>query len=149
MTEKTVDRWFSKFIRLRDSSLEFGEFDGRGSEMLAGDCCTCGKIVRIWDLENGWNPSAHCGHFIGRYFKSTRYDEQNCHLQCQKCNTFAEGKQFEHGLFIDKKYGAGTAEKILIKSKQLCKRNRNDLKWLSDHYRKKAQELAKQKGIKL
>ena len=141
MTEKTVDKWFSKFIRLRDIE---DTFDG----VNWGNCCTCNKLVIIHS-GNGWNPNAHCGHFITRDCKSTRYDEQNAHLQCGRCNTFKSGKQYEHGLFIDKKYGEGTAEKILIKSKQLCKRNRNDLKWLLDHYRIEAKKLAKQKGIKL
>ena len=85
---------------------------------------------------------------MGRYFKSTRFDEKNCNLQCKKCNTFAEGKQFEHGQFIDKKYGLGTAEKLLIKSKQLCKRNRHDFAVLADYYRKKVKRLEKELGIK-
>ncbi len=142
MTEKTVDKWFSKFIRLRDILRNHDDF-------VFGICCTCKQPIMIYGIDSGWNPNAHCGHFIGRYFRSTRFDEQNCHLQCHSCNTFAEGKQFEHGLFIDKNHGPGTAEKLLIKSKQLCKRNRYDFEVLVEHYKTEAKKLAKEKGIKL
>ncbi len=145
MTEKTVDKWFSKFIRLRDIESN-PDFNGDG---FIGKCCTCGKLILVCALSSGWNPNTHCGHFIGRYFRSTRFDEQNCDLQCHSCNTFAEGKQFEHGLFIDKKHGPGTAEKLLIKSKQLCKRNRYDFEVLGEYYKTEAKKLAKEKGIKL
>ena len=139
MKEATVDKCFSKFIRLRDIGKAFG----------IGECCTCGKLFIVYSNENGWNPNAHAGHFITRDCKATRFDEQNAHLQCAHCNTFKSGKQFEHSLFIDKLYGSGTAEKILIKSKQLCKRNRYDLEQLAEYYREQAQKLAKGKGIKL
>ncbi len=139
MTEKTVDKWFSKFIRLRDCD-----------EDLKVKCCTCGKYYSLlFNNPLGFNPDVHAGHFISRDSKATRYDEQNADGQCIVCNTFHGGKQFEHALFIDKKYGPGTAEKILIKSKQLCKRTRYDLEVLGTYYRKEAQKLAKEKGIKL
>ena len=140
MTEATVWKWFSKFIRLRDSYELNGE--------LVADCCTCGKTVSLMTRQ-GWSPDLHAGHFISRNNKSTKYDEQNVHSQCITCNTFHAGNQFEHGLFIDKKYGPGTAEKILIKSKQLCKRNRYDLKVLADYYREESKKLASQLGVKL
>jgi len=147
MTEKTVDKWFSKFIRLRDGRKS--SYDTEIQVLFTGKCCTCGNIFIIWEDIRGWNPTAHCGHFITRDCKSTRFDEQNAHLQCGHCNTFKSGKQFEHGLYIDKKYGPGTAEKILIKSKQLCKRNRYDFEVLGEYYRTEAKKLAKEKGIKL
>ncbi len=141
MTEKTVDKWFSKFIRLRALI--------NNNPMMIGRCCTCDKIITIIFDNCHWNSEGHAGHFIGAYFRSTRFDEQNVHLQCHSCNTFAEGKQFEHSLFINKLYGPGTAEKLLIKSKQLCKRNRYDFQILAEHYKTEAKKLAKEKGIKL
>ena len=139
MTEATTWKWFSKFIRLRDSECKHGASVGR--------CCTCGNPIVVHD--GYWNASAHAGHFISRDRKSTKYDEQNVHLQCHHCNTFKGGRQFDHSLFIDKKYGEGTAEKINIKSRQLCKRNRYDLQQLADYYRKQAKQIAKERNIKL
>lgn len=128
--KKSADRWFSKFIRLRDS-------DSNGLIQ----CITCGKVTH-------WKR-AHAGHFMSRRFESTRYDEKNVASQCVSCNTFGQGQQFKFGQWIDKTYGKGTAEKLEIKSKQLCKRKKFDYEVLSDTYKKKVKELAKDKGIEL
>lgn len=128
MTEATVWKWFSKFIRLRDARP-----DGLSK------CSTCGKF-HFW-------KEMDAGHFITRDCKSTKYDEKNVHAQCPHCNRFKSGKQFEMSQYIDKKYGPGTAEKILIKSKQLCKRSRYDLQVLGTHYRQEVKNLMKDKGL--
>lgn len=64
----TLDRWFSLYIRLRDS-------DANGYSR----CISCGKPV-YW-------KEADCGHFINRRHMNTRYDERNCNLQCRNCLT--------------------------------------------------------------
>ena len=138
--EKTLDRWFSKFIRLRDSY-----WDGRA---LIANCATCGNFVVVWTREKGYNPRAHNGHFIGRRYKATRYDEKNCNVQDVPCNHYGEGKQFEHGDYIDRKYGAGTAKDLLIKSKMVCKRTRYDYEVLIDHYKSEVKRLEKERGIR-
>lgn len=128
MTEETVWGWFSKFIRLRDA-------DERGLVK----CATCGRF-HFW-------KEVDAGHFITRNKKSTKYDEKNVFPQCAHCNRFAGGKQYEMGLYIDKRYGPGTAESILIKSKQLCKRTRYDLQVLGNYYREEVKKLKKAKGL--
>lgn len=137
MTEATVWKWFSKFIRLRDTD----------PSTLMAKCPTCGEYKSLL-TKQGYSPDLHAGHFISRDRKATKYDEKNVHAQCITCNTFHAGKQFEMSLFIDKKYGPGTAESLLIKSKQFCKRTKYDLKVLSDHYRGKVKELENKYGIK-
>jgi hypothetical protein len=74
------------------------------------------------------------GHFISRRFEATLFDERNVNLQCIKCNRFENGNQYEHGLRIDKKYGPGTAEKILIKSKMYCNRVKSDYEYIAQTY---------------
>ena len=66
---------------------------------------------------------SYAGHFLSRRFESTRFDEKNVHGQCQKCNRFEYGNQYEHGKRIDEIYGKGTADDLLLKSKMFCKRN--------------------------
>ena len=105
--KKRADRLFSLFIRQRDA-------DGNGYCR----CITCGA-------SHHWR-GIDAGHFMSRRHESTRYNEKNCNAQDKKCNLFDQGKQFEHGLAIDKKYGAGTAEKLVILSKVSCKRNAYD-----------------------
>lgn len=100
MSKQNADRWFSKFIRLRDKDKP---------------CITCGSYGQ-----------KDCGHFISRRFEATRYDERNSHGQCLKCNRFEYGNQYEHGKAIDRLYGEGTADHLHMKSKMICKRSKSD-----------------------
>jgi len=111
-----ADRYFSSFIRERDKDKP---------------CVTCGKYTDKKD----------CGHFISRRFESTRFDEKNSHGQCQKCNRFEYGNQYEHSLKIDSMYGKGTSEELNIKSKMLCKRNKFDYEEIATYYREKIKTL--------
>lgn len=86
---KELDRVFSIWIRKRDRN-----------------CITCGSIKQL-----------QCGHFVSRRFFATRWDEKNCAAQCVSCNVFNQGVQHKFGQEIDKKYGAGTADKLWIQSR--------------------------------
>lgn len=114
---EALDKAFSIFIRQRDS------FNG-----IHGKCCTCGKIDEIKKM--------HCGHFMSRRHLATRWEEQNCSLQCVGCNLFNQGKQYEFSLFLDKKFGDGTADKMRIKSQNVCKMSDTEAKILIKHYKK-------------
>ena len=128
----TPDKWFSKFIRIRDA-IENGY----------GPCITCGKWI-YW-------KAGHCGHFATRNHVMTRFNEQNAHLQCIECNTFKSGEQAKHAIAIDKLYGIGTAEVLIGLSEARGQKayTKLALKSISDEYRKKTKVLAKEKGIKL
>ncbi len=69
-----------------------------------------------------------CGHFQSRGAYSTRWDVVNCQVQCYGCNVMQQGKQYQFGLNLEKKYGKGIAEELLIKSKQTVKYSNDDLK---------------------
>jgi len=118
-----LDKAFSIYIRTRDT------VDG------VGKCCTCGKITEF--------KGGHCGHFISRRHQATRFNEKNCALQCVSCNTYNQGRQYEFGLFIDQKYGKGTAERLLIESRQVCKRGKVEIDTLTDYYKKEVLKLKK------
>lgn len=122
LAKKKCDRYFSKYIRKRDT-------DYRG----IGQCITCGKHVSI--------KSADAGHFIRRDREATRYDERNVNLQCRECNRFKSGEQFEHAKAIDEKYGEGTADELLQKSKMRCRRRQDDYEWLSKEFKEKLESL--------
>lgn len=116
-----LDRIFSTYIRLVNS------------ENGMVKCCTCGKPMEI--------SKAHCGHFISRRHLATRFDEKNCAPQCPYCNTFNQGEQFKFSIYIDKKYGKGTAEKLLIQSKQTCKLGQFEIDQMTKYYKEKVKEL--------
>ena len=111
-----LDKVFSIFIRLRD-------IDADGFSY----CVTCGKPMTL--------KTSQCGHFISRRHFSTRWEEKNCAAQCVGCNMFAQGKQYEFGLAIDMRFGIGTAQKLLIQSKNKFKKDKSILQILINKYK--------------
>ena len=128
--EKTADKWFSYYIRLRDA-------DDNG--FVA--CVTCG-IKKHW-------KEMDCGHFVTRNHKLHKYNPRNCNPQCTSCNQFQKGEQFKHGFYIDKKYGQGTSYLLMACSKAPHKRTQTDLQYLIEEYKKLAKIEAEKRGIKL
>lgn len=118
---KELDKVFSAYIRMRDTK----DYGG----VRYGNCITCGqpKPYKLLD----------CGHFITRDLKPVRWEEKNCNAQCQECNRFKSGKQFEHGIAIDRKFGKGTAESLLMKSRNTWKMSPFELEFLIKEYKEK------------
>ena len=111
-----LDKVFSLFIRARDMNDEG-----------FSNCVTCGKLMTL--------KTSQCGHFISRRHYATRWEEKNCAAQCYACNMHNQGKQYEFGLAIDKRYGVGTAQRLLIQSKNTFKKDRNILEILINKYK--------------
>jgi hypothetical protein len=111
-----ADKYFSEYIRKRDFNKP---------------CITCGKHTTEKD----------CGHFISRRFEAVRMDEKNAHGQCIKCNRFEYGNQFEHAKQVDRLYGVGTADKLLLKSKMFCKRSKDDYEMIAEEFKQKKEAL--------
>lgn len=128
--QKTLDKYFSYYIRLRSA-------DENG--MVT--CVTCGKRLH-------WKE-ADCGHFRTRNKKIHRFNEKNCNIQCTYCNQFLKGEQYKHGQYIDKKYGEGFADYLTSTENQICKRNRVDFEFLIAEYKQKAKVEAERINIKL
>ena len=127
MTLKTADRWFSKFIRLRDA-------DDTG--IL--NCISCGIPVH-------WK-NADAGHFIKRQFMSLRFNEKNVNGQCRKCNWLLQGNDIEYAKGLVKKYGKGILEQLVATKHRTTHTGRFELKHIADYYRDKFNQLKKLKG---
>ena len=115
-------KYFSLYVRQRDA-------DHRGIV----ECCTC-RLYHAWKYLD-------CGHFQSCGCEATRFDEKNTGPQCKDCNIGNQGKKYEFSLYLDGKYGAKTAEKITIKSRMFCKRNRYDYEQIAEEYKLKLKEL--------
>jgi hypothetical protein len=113
---KALDKEFSIFIRQRDSD-----------ENGWGRCITCGAIKNWKESDNG--------HFISRAVYATRWNEQNCALQCKRCNGFRGGEQHIFSKEIDRKYGEGTADKLQMKRSFSYKLDRFELQVLIEKYK--------------
>ena len=126
--KKELDRWFSLYIRLRDAN-EYGMVQ----------CFTSGRVYHY--------KSIHAGHFISRRCLSTRWCEFNVQPQSAADNLFGQGKQWQFGINLDAKYGAGTAEEIQAKARQIQKFSRVDYEEKIGYYKSLVEKLKKEKGI--
>lgn len=118
---------FNEYIRLRDSA---------GCDYFK--CISCGKIKPVKYM--------HAGHFynVGHY-DSLRYEEDNCHGQCNHCNTFLHGNLIEYRDNLFFKIGAKRFNDLKIKA-GLYKRNgykftRSELTEIINLYKQKIKDL--------
>jgi hypothetical protein len=125
--KKELDKWFSLYIRLRFS------------ENGLCQCFTCGKVDHYKKLQ--------CGHFQSRRHHTTRWNEQNCQVQCVKCNMFAQGEQWKFGISLNAKYGEGTSRDLEFLSKTTIKLCRADYEEQIRYYKAVVENLKKEKGI--
>ena len=120
--KKKLDVLFSQYIRRRNA-----DHLGRVK------CFTCG-------LEKHWKEQ-QAGHFQSRSHHSTRWDEVNVQVQCVKCNMFRQGEQYKFGLYLDDRFGDGTAEELENRAKTIVKLNRVDYEEAIERYKQKINEL--------
>jgi hypothetical protein len=91
--ERKLDRIFSEYVRLKT-------VDDRGY----CQCITCGNFYH-------WK-NIHCGHYISRSVKATRFNEINCNPQCVRCNSFRQGEHHIYRNRLVKMYGKDEVEKL-------------------------------------
>jgi hypothetical protein len=79
---KEAQKVFNTYIRERDKGL---------------NCISCNKLPK----------KKNCGHYYSQGGHSNvRFDEDNCHLQCEHCNTFLSGNLLNYQIGIEKRIGA-------------------------------------------
>jgi hypothetical protein len=78
---------------------------------------------------------------------ATKYDEQNVHAQSRGANRFHGGEQMIYSKAIDKKYGAGTADRILARSRGTRKIEQFEIDALTKHYQSEVARIKKEKGL--
>jgi hypothetical protein len=112
-----LDSIFSQYIRLRYSKNEIAT------------CVTCGKQDHWKKMQNG--------HFISRKHYATRFDEDNCQVQCSGCNVFRYGEQY----LFSKYLGADLSEELLMKSRKIQKFTDSELLDMIELYIQKVNNL--------
>lgn len=112
--KKEADDVFSKWVRNR------GAVDG------CNQCFTCGVTKPIAQLQNG--------HFVSRGKLATRYDEQNCQVQCADCNEKKKGNKEVFAWNLIKKYGHEIVEELNLRSRALTQMKRRDYIDLIEKY---------------
>ena len=128
--KKELDKWFSIYIRLREAN-EYG----------LCQCFTCGKVGHY--KKDGMQN----GHFQSRKHLSTRFDEENCQVQCVKCNVYSWGEQYKFSLALNGKYGEGKAEELQYIARTTVKISRVEYEEKISYYKSLVEKLKKEKGI--
>ena len=119
---KQAQTAFNAYIRTRDAGQP---------------CISCGRDT---------GSKMNAGHFrtVGAS-KETRYDETNCHLQCEHCNSYLSGNIGEYKPRLIAKIGQAAFDR-LMGPHELKKWTREELQELAAHYRQKTRELIKQRS---
>jgi hypothetical protein len=105
-----LDKVFSIYIRRRYAIKDIAK------------CVTCGKEDHWSKLQNG--------HFMSRKHLSTRWNEDNCQVQCAGCNVFRYGEQYLYSQYL----GDKLAQELYIESKQIRKFTDVELQEKIDYY---------------
>ncbi|HDF8527479.1 TPA: recombination protein NinG [Vibrio parahaemolyticus] len=94
-----AQRWFNKFVRLRD---------------YWDDCISCDRTLEEITANDGWKVggSWDCGHYLSRgAYPELRFMELNAHKQCKSCNA-GSGKYTKKNDTVSKMYRVKLIEKI-------------------------------------
>jgi hypothetical protein len=127
---RELDRVFSHYIRYIDTYTKYPISDDEiiGCNRV-GVCCTCRRKVNY--------IIGHCGHYIGRDYLSTRFEETNCALQCPECNMLYYGRPKEFKKFIITKYGEQELERLKKLKHTTLKLSKSDIDEKIRYYREK------------
>ena len=120
---KRLDSVFSQYIRLKDA------FMGDAT------CVTCG-------LSKPWKEM-QAGHYESRGNFSTRWDEDNVHVQCVGCNVFKKGNYTVYARFMINKYGSAKLDELAVRAKVEFKVSTPDLLDQVEIYKKRVLILTK------
>jgi hypothetical protein len=121
---KTLQDWlkeaqtiFNKYIRLRDMGLV---------------CISCQQPPK----------KRNCGHYFSSGGHSNvRFDEDNCHLQCEHCNTYLSGNLLNYQIGIQKKIGAQKLLELQERAHLTKKWTIDELKEIIKTYKTKVRSL--------
>jgi Bacteriophage Lambda NinG protein len=114
---KEAQKVFNTYIRLRDQGKP---------------CISCGKEPK----------KKNCGHYFSQGGHSNvRFDEENCHLQCEHCNTFLSGNLLNYQIGIQQRIGADRLIELQARAHLTKRWSVEELKELIKKYKEKCKEL--------
>ena len=120
---KKADSIFSTYIRLRDSDKKW---------YVKCPLCWC-KLPR---------KKAQNMHFITRSCWLYRYDEDNCHAWCMRCNVILNGNYIEYTRYMQIKYGISAIDEMRVNSKKIFKLSTTEIQTIIEKYTNKILKYA-------
>jgi hypothetical protein len=123
--QKEAQAAFNAYIRARD--------DGRG-------CISCGVVTGARSLTGG---GFDAGHYLTVGARpELRFDEENCHKQCKRCNQHLHGNLVSYRVGLVQRLGPAAVER-LEGPHEPKKYDVAALRQIRDHYRAQARAMAK------
>ena len=108
---------FNKYIRERDK---------------AQPCISCGSQPKKENAGHFFNANNHW---------NVRFDEDNVHLQCERCNSFLSGNLIEYRANLITKIGQERFNQLESKARVTRKFTKDELKELIKKYKKKIADM--------
>ena len=110
---KIAQQVFNKYIRKRDNGL---------------NCISCNKPCK---KENAGHYYSQGGH------SNVRFSEDNCHLQCEHCNTYLSGNLLNYQLKIKERIGSQKLMELQAIAHETKKWTKDELKEIIATYKQK------------
>jgi len=127
---KKLDKVFSAYIRLRDV-MPNGCFR----------CISCGQIKRF---EQG-----DCGHYHSRTHMATRWEPDNCHMECRMCNRVSSDHLIGYRRNLVEKIGLDRVTRLELMAKSEKHWLDSELQQKIDYFTREVHRLSTEKGIKV
>jgi hypothetical protein len=110
---------FNKYIRERDKNKN-------------ETCISCKTIPKKSNAGHFWNANNHW---------NVRFDEDNVHLQCERCNSFLSGNLIEYRANLITKIGAERFSQLEAKARVTRKFTKDELKEIIKKYKQKIKDM--------
>lgn len=121
---KLAQKAFNAYIRARD----YGK-----------DCISCGAKINWGDGSTGGVCDA--GHYLSVGARiNLRFNEDNCHAQCKRCNNQLSGNAVNYRIGLINKIGLEKVE-ALESDHTLKKYTHDDLREIAKHYKSLTKQL--------
>ena len=126
--EVRLDIVFSLYVRLRDA-VEGG----------MTRCISCGRVLPFGQMQ--------CGHYFSRHNMATRWDEDNCHSECVRCNCYDSDHLEGYEKSLVEKIGLERYEDLCARAHGMRKWGDAELRGMIRHYTAEVRRLGGEKGI--
>lgn len=125
---KKLDKVFSAYIRLRDA-MPNGCFR----------CISCGQIKRF---EQG-----DCGHYHSRTHMGTRWEPDNCNMECRSCNRVSSDHLIGYRRNLIEKIGLDRVNRLEVLARSSKHWQDFELKDKIEYFTREVKRLRVEKGI--
>ena len=116
---KIAQTTFNKFIRLRDTGL---------------NCISCGEKPKKENAGHFWSAGGHA---------NVRFNEENVHLQCERCNQYLSGNLLMYNNNLLYKIGSDRFIKLHEQAHITKRWTIEELHKINETYKQKIKELKK------